>query len=150
MNVIVDLAASANAAVRVLALKYLIDNIPKRYDDYDPANFQDIAYVPALRGDNSVQGTPKEARHSTVFLFHVFITCSQVFADPNWGSFGFLVVQPNYRADALVKLKISTQPPASLLVSLLRKLPPKDVSQARQWFTLLAGRISGLFRAILI
>jgi hypothetical protein len=66
-----------------------------------------------------------------------------VFSNPDWAAFGLLVIQQSLQHDAATKLKIKQHPPTSTLVSLLEKTPPKDVSEARKWFGILAGRISG-------
>jgi hypothetical protein len=51
------------------------------------------------------------------------------------------------RDDALAKLKIREHPPSSLLVALLEQSPPKSDVQARKWFGILAGRVTGVFPA---
>jgi hypothetical protein len=60
LDVIIRIAASPEAALRPVAMKYLLDNILSRYSDYDPAKFPDIAYVPALAGNVARVGTPNE------------------------------------------------------------------------------------------
>jgi Protein of unknown function (DUF3684) len=64
---------------------------------------------------------------------------------PEWAHLGFLVVDPSIQAEAVTMLKLQHHPPTSLLVELLAKTPPKDDSQARKWFGILAGRIAGKF-----
>jgi Protein of unknown function (DUF3684) len=56
LEVIINLCAGNDAAIRAVALKYLLDNIPTRYPHYDPMNFADVAFLPAT----SRLGTPKE------------------------------------------------------------------------------------------
>lgn len=68
----------------------------------------------------------------------------QVFATADWALLGFLIVDSNLRPDAVGKLKIKAHPPSSLLISLLEKTPPQTEATARQWFGVLASRISGI------
>jgi hypothetical protein len=147
LRVIIDTASSSDASLRPIAIKYLIDNIPSRYSDYDPAKFSDDAYIPALAGNVARVGTPKEVTSLLVLLstyfMHLTTFPEKVFASPEWASLGFLVVPSSLRDDALTKLKISEHPPASLLVALLEKTPPRNEAQAREWFGILAGRVAG-------
>ena len=41
------------------------------------------------------------------------------------------------------KLRLKDQPSTSKLVTLLERSPPRDEVTARQWFEILAGRVSG-------
>jgi hypothetical protein len=143
LHVIIDTAASSDANLRPIAIKYLIDNIPSRYSDYDPAKFSDVAYIPALAGNVPRVGTPKEVTVLFPYFSHLTTFWAQVFASPDWASLGFLVVPSSLRDDALTKLKISEHPPAPLLVALLEKTPPRNDAQAREWFGILAGRVAG-------
>jgi hypothetical protein len=56
---------------------------------------------------------------------------------------GFKIVQPHVEKEVIAKLKLQQHPPVTLLMTLLKTTPPKDVEQARQWFAILAGRVSG-------
>ncbi|KAJ7497138.1 hypothetical protein FB451DRAFT_1210268 [Mycena latifolia] len=125
LSTLISLCASPDARIRPIALKYLLDNMTTRYNDYSPANFYEIAYIPALKDGKPVMGTPKD-----------------VFATQDWAIFGYLIFAPNPQPDAALKLKIQQHPPASRLVSLLTATPPKSEVEARKWFTVLAGRIS--------
>lgn len=108
------------------ALQYFLDNIAK-YQDYDPAQVGDIAFVPAVLPDGKeTLGTP-----------------AQVFTGPEAALFGFLVARPSIRNDARDKLKLKQHPPTSNVLSVLEKSPPQDPSVARQWFEALAGRLTG-------
>jgi hypothetical protein len=60
LEVVVNLAASADVAIRSTALRYLVDNIGTRYVDYDPGKFQNVAYVPALLNGETCMSTPQE------------------------------------------------------------------------------------------
>ncbi|KAJ6558581.1 hypothetical protein DFH09DRAFT_1037162 [Mycena vulgaris] len=122
---LVGLCASSDAKIRPIALKYLLDNMTARYNDYNPANFYEIPYIPALKDGKPVMGTPKD-----------------VFATQDWAIFGYLVFAPNPQPDAALKLKIQQHPPTSRLVNLLETTPPKSEVEARKWFAVLAGRIS--------
>ncbi|KAJ7188459.1 hypothetical protein C8R46DRAFT_1171527 [Mycena filopes] len=125
LEVLISLCAKPDAKVRAIALKYLLDNMTMRYNDYNPANFYEIPYIPALKDGKPVMGSPKE-----------------VFANQDWLILGFLVVAPIPYPDAAVKLKIQQHPPTLRLVKLLETTPPKSEVEARQWFTVMAGRIS--------
>lgn len=63
--------------------------------------------------------------------------------DPDSAVFGFYVVDPSIRGVALDKLKLKKHPPTSLVVPLLEKSAPQTQAGARQWFEVLAGRLSG-------
>jgi hypothetical protein len=69
----------------------------------------------------------------------------QVFASPEWAFLGLPIVEPAFRVDALTKLRVLEHPPSSVLVSLLEKRCPQNEAQARKWFTVLSGRISGAY-----
>ncbi|THH29159.1 hypothetical protein EUX98_g5023 [Antrodiella citrinella] len=51
LEALVSLAASENEKIRPVALKYLLDNIPNRYNHYHPNNFAHLAFIPAVKGD---------------------------------------------------------------------------------------------------
>jgi hypothetical protein len=59
---IIRIAASDNAAVRTKALTFLLDNLSAKYSDYDPHNFRDIAFVPAVLGSEKVLAKPFQVR----------------------------------------------------------------------------------------
>ncbi|KAJ7675084.1 hypothetical protein B0H17DRAFT_1170632 [Mycena rosella] len=125
LTTLISLCASPDAKIRPIALKYLLDNMTTRYNTYNPANFYEIAYIPALKDGKPVMGTPKD-----------------VFATQDWAIFGYLTFAPNPQPDAALKLQIQQHPPTSRLVTLLESTPPKNEVEARKWFTVLAGRIS--------
>ena len=64
-------------------------------------------------------------------------------------------MDPTLQDGAASKLKLRKHPPASQLVTLLKRSPPGDKATARQWFHALSGRVSGrmfdlfLFESIL-
>jgi len=126
LGVVLNLIANSPVSRRMLALNYLLDNYVQRYSNYDPSNFSKLAFIPAVNGTVQKLASPDE-----------------VFANIDWAIFGFTVVDQTLRADAVTKLKIKSHPPASLLVSILEKNPPKTEAIARQWFEVLASRISG-------
>ncbi|KAJ7874669.1 hypothetical protein B0H14DRAFT_2717085 [Mycena olivaceomarginata] len=126
LDMLIGLCAGPNAQIRPIALKYLLDNLSSRYNDYNPANFYEISYLPALQDGKPVMGTPKD-----------------VFAVQDWAAFGYLVfAPPDSHAEAALKLKIQQHPPTSRLVTLLGATPPKSEVEARKWFSVLATRIS--------
>lgn len=123
---LIDLCASDDTAVHTAALKYLLDNIPTRYSDYNPHDFAQKVYIPANNGALTCLSAPLDA-----------------FSERQWASLGFLVateaVQPFVQ-----KLKIPRHPSTKQLIDLLRASPP-NVSQAKDWFSVLSTRISGTF-----
>lgn len=48
LKIIIGLCASSDVNVRALALKYFLDHRASRYSDFDPTQFPDIAFIPAL------------------------------------------------------------------------------------------------------
>ncbi|KAK0461397.1 uncharacterized protein EV420DRAFT_1669612 [Desarmillaria tabescens] len=125
IDVLVNLCASPDEKIRATALKYLTDNVNTKYQDFDPKRFDQVAFIPAIRDSKLCLGTPEE-----------------VFANPDWAAFGFLVTPPTLSKEIVAKLKIPQHPPSQMIVSLLVKNVPRDESQARQWFEILAGRIA--------
>ncbi|KAJ7727670.1 hypothetical protein DFH07DRAFT_930749 [Mycena maculata] len=125
LNQLISLCASPDAKVRPIALKYLLDNMTARYNDYNPADFYEISYIPALKDGKPAMGTPKD-----------------VFATMEWTILGFQVFVPQPQPDAALKLKVQQHPPTSRLVNLLETTPPKSEEEARKWFAVLASRIS--------
>lgn len=124
---ILKLASDSDETLRSAALKYFLDNY-SRYPTYDPANFANLAFVPA----RDISGKL------------IVVTPNEAFVEPENAIFGFSVVDSSIRDSALDKLKIKKNPPASRLIALLEKSSPQDPSKARQWFEILAGHISGL------
>ena len=59
------LCSSSDAAVRTIAFKYLCDNIPLKYPDYNPDNFGHIAFIPSEGEDG-----PHLGRLGEVHSFH--------------------------------------------------------------------------------
>ncbi|KAF7376003.1 hypothetical protein MSAN_00015000 [Mycena sanguinolenta] len=126
LDMLISLCAGPNAQIRPIALKFLLDNLSSRYKDYNPPDFYDIPYLPALQDGKPVMGAPKD-----------------VFAVQDWTVFGYLVfAPPGSHPDAALKLKIQQHPPTARLVSLLASTPPKSEEEARKWFSALATRIS--------
>ena len=62
---IIRIAASDNPTVRTKALTFFLDNISVKYSDYDPQNFRDLAFVPAILGSEKVLAKPFEVRDLT-------------------------------------------------------------------------------------
>ncbi|TBU28918.1 hypothetical protein BD311DRAFT_721461 [Dichomitus squalens] len=121
---LIGLAASKDEATRTAALKYFFDNYTTRYSDYDPENFSNVAFVPAMKDSSRILARPHE-----------------VVSSPEWASLGFMIVDPSLKGEALIHLKIQENPPTIKLVNLLRTSPPPTEDIARQWFTTLASRV---------
>jgi hypothetical protein len=66
---ILRIAASDNPTVRMKALSFFLEKISVKYSDYDPHNFRDLAFVPAVRGSEKVLAKPLEVRDLTQSLF---------------------------------------------------------------------------------
>ncbi|KAF7315310.1 hypothetical protein MIND_00045600 [Mycena indigotica] len=124
LKVLINLCANSDEKTRPIALKYLIDNLPTKYLDYDPGDFYDIPFLPALRDKMPTMGSPKE-----------------VVANAEYVAFGVYLVFA-LGSDAALKLKIQQAPPTTRIVALLESTRPQSQLEARKWFTILAGRIS--------
>jgi hypothetical protein len=48
--------------VRTRALSFFLDNVSVKYSDYDPYNFRDLAFVPAVLGLEKALAKPLEVR----------------------------------------------------------------------------------------
>jgi hypothetical protein len=66
---ILHIAASDNPSMRTKAFSYFLDNISNSYMDYDPENFQDLAFVPAILGSEKVLAKPFDVRDLTSSCF---------------------------------------------------------------------------------
>ncbi|KAI0252773.1 hypothetical protein BJV78DRAFT_1198868 [Lactifluus subvellereus] len=123
LSEILGIAASDNPTVRGKALTFFLDNLSLKYSDYDPHNYRDLAFVPAVRGSEKLLSKPFE-----------------LYAAPEWAALGFPVVDPLLHDGTASKLKLQSHPPTSELVTLLERSPPGDEATARQWFEVLSGR----------
>ncbi len=70
---ILSIAALDDPTVRTKALTFFLDNLSDKYPDYDPKNFQDLAFVPAVLGSEKVLSKPFEVRDLTrlPLSFHI-------------------------------------------------------------------------------
>jgi hypothetical protein len=146
LDVIINLAASQDASVRQQALNYLIENITSKYEEYNPVDFSDVPYVPAVDGgENACMGTPAQVRfyHCPLMPF-TYLVC-EVFSNPKWAALGFLTVHPGLRGDALAKLKITEHPPPPRLVLCLSNTYLSTETQAKKWFRMLAICVPGTY-----
>ncbi|KAJ7072465.1 hypothetical protein C8F01DRAFT_1104075 [Mycena amicta] len=124
LDVLINLCGGPDEKVRPIALKYLIDNLTTRYSNYDPADFHEVPYLPALREGKLVMGAPKD-----------------VVANAEYAAFGVYLVFA-LGSDVALKLKIQQHPSTGRIVSLLQSRPPHTQVEARKWFGILAARIS--------
>ena len=69
MTEILHIVASDNPSMRTKALSFFLDNISNNYSDYDPKNFRDLAFVPAILGSEKVLAKPFEVRDLTPSCF---------------------------------------------------------------------------------
>lgn len=60
LDVILNVAASPNPKLNSLAFSYFLDNYVNRYYDYEPENFAQLAFIPALDNKTEKLGTPVE------------------------------------------------------------------------------------------
>jgi hypothetical protein len=145
LSEILRIAASDNPTVRGKALTFFLDNLSLKYPNYDPHDYRDLAFVPAVRGSEKLLSKPFEVRdfthHSPLYLNDA----QQLYAAPEWAALGFPVVDPVLHDGTASKLKLQSHPPTSELVALLERSPPGDEATARQWFEVLSGR-GRLFR----
>ncbi|EDR11411.1 uncharacterized protein LACBIDRAFT_313549 [Laccaria bicolor S238N-H82] len=124
LKTVIALCASQDSELHTSALNYLIDNLSTRYQEYDPTNFDDIHFIPALNGTEMCLGSPKE-----------------VFSNAQWASLGFLIASPKIQRNA-VKLKLKEHPSASQLTTFLQKRRPASKAEAKAWFAVLSGRVN--------
>ncbi|KAH8981254.1 hypothetical protein EDB83DRAFT_1390074 [Lactarius deliciosus] len=124
LSELLNITASDNQTVREKALTFFLDNLSVKYPDYDPNNYRDLAFVPALRRSEKVLAKPFE-----------------LYASPKWATLGFLVVDPLLRGEAARKLKLNSHPPTSEIMTLLKRSPPTDETTARQWFEVLSDHV---------
>ena len=66
---ILYIAASDNLSIRRRALSFFLDNLSNHYSDYDPWEFSDLAFVPAILGSEEVLAKPFEVRDPTPSYF---------------------------------------------------------------------------------
>lgn len=57
---ILHIAASDDPTMRTKALTFFLDNLYVNYRHYDPENFRDLAFVPAVLGSEKVLAKPLE------------------------------------------------------------------------------------------
>ena len=60
MYEILRIAASNDPTTRTKALAFFLDNFYFHYRHYDPENFRDLAFVPAVLGSEKVLAKPLE------------------------------------------------------------------------------------------
>ncbi|KAI9067076.1 hypothetical protein FKP32DRAFT_1644765 [Trametes sanguinea] len=122
---IIALAASSDEKIRPAALKYFLDNYTTRYANYEPSTFASVAFIPAVKDGKPCFAKPFE-----------------VYSSPEWATLGFMVADPSLKGEALANLKIQEHPPGTRLVNLLKTTPPPTEGIAKQWFAILAGRVT--------
>jgi hypothetical protein len=59
---ILRIAASGDPTVRIKALMFFLEKSSDYYSDYDPHDFQDLAFIPAILGSEKVLAKPFEVR----------------------------------------------------------------------------------------
>ncbi|KAI5991739.1 hypothetical protein F5J12DRAFT_861117 [Pisolithus orientalis] len=123
LDVIIRKASSEENTMRKYAFAFLLDNMNSVYSNYDPADFQGIAFIPCGKWNHLQLGTPE-----------------QVFISSEWELLGFKRLHPSVNKDQTACLKIKDRPPASAIVKVLREKPPKDNKEAQSWFDLLARK----------
>jgi Protein of unknown function (DUF3684) len=63
LSEILNIAASVDPTVRTKALTFFLDNLSDKYHDYDPENFRDLAFVPAVLASEKLLSKPFEVRN---------------------------------------------------------------------------------------
>jgi hypothetical protein len=129
--------------VQTKALTYFLDNFDDIYRDYDPQNFSDLAFVPAVLGSKKMLAKPLEVRDLPIAIFFRLNGLWQVCTDPKWAALGFAVADAVLPGGAALKLKLKPRPQDPDLVALLERSPPKDETMARKWFEILSDCVSG-------
>ena len=59
---LLNITASGDPTVRTKALTFFLDNLSDKYNDYDPQNFRDLAFIPAVLGSEKMLAKPFEVR----------------------------------------------------------------------------------------
>jgi Protein of unknown function (DUF3684) len=62
---ILHITASDNPFMRTKAFSFFLDNISSIYTNYDPENFNHLAFIPAILGSEKVLAKPFEVRDLT-------------------------------------------------------------------------------------
>ncbi|KAH9953159.1 hypothetical protein BC827DRAFT_1380025 [Russula dissimulans] len=124
LHEILRIASADNPTARTKAFTFFLDNLSTKYPDYDPHDFRDLAFVPAVLGSGRLLAKP-----------------FGLFASPEWASLGFAVVDPLLHKGTASKLKLHNHPPTSDLMTLLASDPPGDEETARRWFEVLSSRV---------
>ena len=126
---ILDIAAKGEPQ-RTAALDYFLDNYRQKYTDYTATAHANTPFVPAIRRGEKKLAKPLE-----------------VFSNPDWQSFGFPVLDPDLRRDAVNILQIQEHPSTDQLLDRLKESPPTAEDQAREWFEILSRRVPGQYHA---
>ncbi|KAF9529296.1 hypothetical protein CPB83DRAFT_906254 [Crepidotus variabilis] len=121
---LIELCAGTDEKIRATAFQYLIDHIDSQYPTFDPNDFREHRFIPALKGSHAC-----------------LANITEVYSRSQWSSMGFMILQPKYQVHAN-KLKIREHPSAGHLITLLRSKPPESHAQAVEWFSLLASRVN--------
>ncbi|KAG8920890.1 hypothetical protein FRC02_000579, partial [Tulasnella sp. 418] len=123
---ILELMASSEEEIRKLAMQYFVFNFTRYASTYDPRDFADLAYIPAV----NQEGT------------HFMSKPGDVYVNPECSVMGFSVVNPQLQDTARSKLCIKEHPSTKSIIKVLLERPPKEPKTARQYFEYLASRIS--------
>ena len=67
----------------------------------------------------------------------------QVYYTHHWSALGLTVTAPTVTSDMARKLQLEKDPSARRIISVLQGRLAKDVAEARRWFEILAGKVSG-------
>ena len=126
-EVILGIAANREPQGAV-ALDYFFNNYGEKYADYTVTTHADIAFVPAIYGNQRTLEKPLG-----------------VFSNPCWKLLGFPILDPDLRQGAASILQIKEHPPTEQLVHCLEVFPPTNNSQACELFELLSRHIPGLY-----
>jgi hypothetical protein len=59
---ILRIAASDDPTVRTKALMFFLQTLPRYYYDYDPYDFRDLAFIPAILGSEKIMVKPLDVR----------------------------------------------------------------------------------------
>ncbi|KAG8216244.1 hypothetical protein J3R82DRAFT_8285 [Butyriboletus roseoflavus] len=115
LDKIIALAASDELVVRPPALKYFLLNLEKHYNDYEPENFAEHAFIPTKCKS--------------------YARLNEVFDSPIWEKLGFKQPAEVLRRD-LSRLGIKDKPSIDTIVECFKnpERRPSDIDTATIWF----------------
>lgn len=78
---ILRIAASDDPTVRTKALMFFLETSSRYYSNYDPYDFRDLAFIPAILGSKKVLVKPSDVRD---LLRHDFLPSEPILLGVRW------------------------------------------------------------------